>query len=144
MKIIYVLMLTLLLASCGGSDKVENNNNIVDEIVIEETTNQIDEELNNLEMNIDSDISNELLKTNEVIKIDAKYNNPKWEVDMLVSYVLDSNWIIESMDISASNFDLSNFNSEAQILIWKTIDDAKQFEVAGGSLTTEAFRNALK
>ena len=40
---------------------------------------------------------------------------------------------------------IENFNKEAQILIWKTIDRSKRlYTFSWSSLTSEAFKSAIK
>lgn len=144
MKIIYILMLTLLLASCGSSPSVENESNEASEAAVEETTNQINAEINNLDVDSNTWVTESDLNIDKVVKIDAKYKNPKWDVDMVISYTLADNWTIKTIDVSATTYDLKKYNDAIQVLVGKTIDDAKKFEISWGSLVTEAFRNAIK
>lgn len=147
MKIIYLLMFTLLLASCGNSWSTENESIVVDESAMEETTNQINEEIDSLNTETDSDwiaLTESNSNNWEVVKLDAKYNNPKGEVDMSISYTLSESGTIETIEVTATTYDLEDFNTAAQDLVGKTLEDAKNFEKAGASLTNEAFKNAIK
>jgi hypothetical protein len=81
---------------------------------------------------------------NELITLDAGYSNPKGPVDMQISYNVDDAGIIQSIDVSATTYDLTDFNSAAQVLVGQTLQDAESFYVAGGSLTSDAFTSALK
>ncbi|MDP2090231.1 MAG: hypothetical protein Q8K30_01415 [Candidatus Gracilibacteria bacterium] len=147
MKIIYLLMFTLLLASCGNSGSTENESIVVDESAMEETTNQINEEIDSLNTETDSDgiaLTESNSNNGEVVKLDAKYNNPKGEVDMSISYTLSESGTIETIEVTATTYDLEDFNTAAQDLVGKTLEDAKNFEKAGASLTNEAFKNAIK
>ena len=44
----------------------------------------------------------------------------------------------------ASNWDLSDFNTAAQVVIGKTLKEASELSISGGSLTGAAFSDALK
>ena len=129
----YLLILTVFIASCGA--KVEETTKIEDEITTEVTT-----EMNNELASLDETNTSE----SNIVKLDAKYTNPAWEVDMVINYTLDENSKIETIDVSATTYDLKDFNTSIQTLVGKTIDEAKTADIAGGSLTTEAFKKALK
>ncbi len=133
MKYLYLLILTVFIASCGA--KVDETKVVEDENAIE-ISNQINAELETLV----EDAAN----TSKVTRLDAKYTNPAWEVDMVIDYTLDSEWKIETIDVSATTYDLKDFNTAAQVLIGKTLEEAKTADIAGGSLTNEAFKKALK
>lgn len=137
MKYLYLLVLTVFIASCGN--KVEENTKELEiEKVTTEVVSDIDNELKNLESDSfkESDI--------DVVKIDATYTNPAWEVDMIINYSLDENSKIKTIDVDATTYDLKEFNTSIQSLIGKTIEEAKSADIAGWSLTTEAFKKALK
>lgn len=104
---------------------------------------------NNLEAEVSADIDTETdmldeVVENEVVTLDASYTNPKGPVDMTVTYSLDENDVIESIEVSATTYDVSGFNAEAQSLVGQDISAAESFYVAGGSLTSEAFTAAIK
>lgn len=95
------------------------------------------------DIDVETDMLDEVVE-NEVITLDASYTNPKGPVDMTVTYSLDENDVIESIEVSATTYDVSGFNAEAQSLIGQDISAAESFYVAGGSLTSEAFTAAIK
>lgn len=132
MKYLYLLLLTVFIASCGA--KVDET-----KVVEDETTTEVVTEINNELENL-----NEVTPIKNIVKLDAKYNNPAWEVDMVIDYTLDDNGVIETIDVSATTYDLTEFNESIKILVWKTIEEAKNTEITWGSLTTEAFKKALK
>ncbi|QFR38838.1 hypothetical protein A9Q91_01215 [Candidatus Gracilibacteria bacterium 28_42_T64] len=149
MKYIYIIMVTLILASCSNNVVVEDSE------VVEKTTSDIDTELLVLdtedtdnseteseEGNIEAEEEN--IEEKKVVKLSAKYNNPQQEVDMMVNYSLDENDKIKTIEVIASNWDLSDFNTAAQVVIGKTLKEASDASIAGASLTTAAFNNALK
>lgn len=82
--------------------------------------------------------------SNQVMVLDATYNNPKAEVDMMINLSVDENDVIESIEVSATTYDLSDFNAAAQELLGQNISQAEEFYVAGGSLTSDAFTTAIK
>ncbi|MDP3380985.1 MAG: hypothetical protein Q8S84_05750 [bacterium] len=63
---------------------------------------------------------------------------------MSISYTLSESGTIETIEVTATTYDLEDFNTAAQDLVGKTLEDAKNFEKAGASLTNEAFKNAIK
>lgn len=89
-------------------------------------------------------ISEEKTAEDTVVKLDARYSNPQKEVDMTIEYSLDNENKIKTIQISATNFDISKYNSAVQVVIWKTIEEAKNASISGGSLTIQAFKDALK
>ncbi len=81
---------------------------------------------------------------NELKKINAFYKNPKTQVDMIIEYSLDEEGKIEKINANATTYDLTKFDENIQILVWKTIDEAKETYISWGSLTTKAFKEAIK
>ncbi len=166
MKHIYIMIILLLLSSCTDkweemktkkekrSQKVINQISKQEEIESKNNDKKLEKEIKNLEQQEQkaaNQIKNELKKLDinqenksKTVKIDAPYKNPKLEVDMKIEYSLDSQNKIEKINISATNDNLVWVNKQAQALIWKTIEEAKQAYFAGSSLTSEAFRNAIK
>jgi hypothetical protein len=63
---------------------------------------------------------------------------------MSVAYELDSDGNIASIDVSATTYDLSQFNQGAQAVVGMTLEQASEYVVSGSSLTGPAFRAALK
>ncbi len=146
MKIIYLLMLTLLLASCGSTQNKDTENTVTDQAAIEDTTKQINEEINNLNADTETWVAIEESSSStwDVVKLDATYSNQNWPVDMWITYSLSDAWIIESIEVTATVYDMTDYNKAAQVLVGKTLEDAKKFEVAWASLTNEAFKKAIK
>lgn len=132
MKYLYLLLLTVFIASCGA--KVDETKVVEDETTTEVLAD-INNELDTLE--VDENIA-------DITKIDAKYTNPAWEVDMVINYTLDWSGTIATINTTATTYDLSQFNDAIQSLVWKTIEEAKNTEITWGSLTTDAFKKALK
>ena len=140
MKYLSIIIFISLLTSCwvNTEEKVT---------ATQKTTTEINNELDNLNTNIENNKNNEEEENEEkVVKIDATFNHPKQEVDMVVSYSVDKNNIINSIDVSATNWDLSKFNKEAQNFIWKSLSEISETTeiISWQSLTTDAFKKALK
>ena len=160
MKYIYIMTVMLLLASCGNEVKVENiveeevNDKIIEDKVIED---KIVKKAVISEKVVIIDEINEWLKTLEdknlnttedkVVKVDATFNNTDIDVDMMINYSLNDAWKIKTISVEATNFDLNGFNSEMQkVIVWKTLVEASNidFTIGWASLTTDAFKKALK
>lgn len=158
MKYLYTVLAILILASCTTTDNnndviemtdikaaiettTDNNNDVIEmtdiKTAIETTTNEIDNEIVDIELN---DKESE----EKMISIDAFYTNPQQEVNMIINYKLNSEDKIESMDVSASNWELKEFNNAVQNVVGMTLEEASEASIAGWSLTLEAFKNALK
>lgn len=138
MKYLYLLVLSVFLVSCGAKAP-EQTTDLDVENITNEVVSEINSELETIE-NVPTTNTN-----SDVMKIDAKYNNPAWEVDMTIDYTLSENGTIETIEVSATTYDLTEFNEEVKNqLIGKTIEEAKTANIAWGSLTTEAFKKALK
>lgn len=138
MKYLYLLILSVFLVSCGAKVEEKNVEMDVDNIT-SEVISDINSELETL------DNQDEIIPVKNIIKLDATYTNPAWEVDMVINYTLDDKWVIETIDVNATTYDLTEFNEEVKTqLVGKTLEEAKNTEVAWGSLTTEAFKKALK
>ena len=165
MKYISLIIVLLLAASCTVEDKGNEENKNTKETIVEISNNdsddkdwsddEIDEETSKEvektleELNKEIDFLGELddmveTDESEIVKLDATYSNPKVEVDMKIEYKLDSDNKIETINVSATTYDLEKFNTEAQVLVWKTIDEAKDTYFSWSSLTSEAFKSALK
>jgi hypothetical protein len=66
---------------------------------------------------------------------------------MMINYSLNDAWKIKTISVGATNFDLNGFNSEVQkFIVWKTLVEASNidFTIGWASLTTDAFKKALK
>ncbi len=137
MKNIYILILFVFLASCTNqetaNENMENNN----------TNEQIENEMEN-SFSWDNQNSNEDTTNNKVEKLDASYKNPKTEVDMVINYSLNENNTIESINVNATTFDVSEFNEKIQYLVWEDIEEAEDVYISGSSLTSEAFVDTIK
>lgn len=133
MKKFYVLFLVILLASCGAQTTNDT------------TTATESENTNEVLAEVDAEIENlDTSATNEVVVLDAAYNNPNGPVDMKIAYAVDAEGVITSMEVTATTYDMTGFNGAAQELVGKTLTDAENFYVAGGSLTSDAFASAIK
>ena len=164
MKYIYMLMVVLVLASCVKNTEIEVENNIdnikteneqVEDKELEEVIEELDDVMNeDVEDEVINDIDSEIeaieennevvVETNKVIKLETKYSNPKQEVEMEISYSLNTEWKIETINVTSSNWDLSDFNNGVQVVVWMTLEEASEASVAGASLTSAAFKSALK
>ena len=133
-------MLLVFLASCTKAP-VETPTQSGDTAPVAQEE-QVDEALVN---DIVSEVENlGTTAENEVITLDGAYSNPAGPVDMKIDYSVDANGVIQTINVSASTYDLSPFNQSAQELVGKTLTDAESFYVAGGSLTSDAFTTAIK
>lgn len=132
MKYLYLLALSVFLVSCGASN-VENN-----------LSDEVNQEI---QWAMDS-LGDENLEANtwEIQTFDAFYSNPATDVDMVISYVLDEDENIVSIEASATKTpnQVDRINQGLQELVGKKLSDGKEFQVAGASIASEAFRNALK
>lgn len=133
MKYIIGLLLVTFLASCTSTNE--------EPIVIEDDINmQIQEEIDSLWLEEEQEESEE----DKIVVLDANYNNPAGPVDMTIEYSLDEENKIDFIEVKATTYDVSEFNTEVQKLVWKTIEEVWEAEISGWSLTTEAFKEALK
>lgn len=135
----YIIFLIILIAISSCTDnKEETTKNI-------ESNNDV-ELISDINNEVDSLNTEDISSNNEIIKLDAKYNNARGEVDMTINYSLDNESKIKTIEIDATTYNLKDFNKKAQSLIWKTIEEAKNTELNVGwaSLTNDAFKNALK
>lgn len=142
MKAFYALFLLVFLASCG-SDVAET---VVtpSESTAEETSAEIDWEIMEIPEEVMMEDTAMVESESKVEVLDAAYTNPKWPVDMEIEYALDANGTIESIDVSATTYDVSGFNSAVQDVVGMTLEEASDTYVSGSSLTSAAFNSALK
>lgn len=140
MKAFYVIFLLVFLASCGSEAIVSESPNV--EQSQQETLEELDSEIESLSS--DDDVENEAVSESSVVILDAGYTNPKGPVDMVIEYELSDDSKVESIEVSASSYDLSTFNSEIQSVVWMTLEEASEVYVSGSSLTTAAFSSAIK
>ena len=139
MKFFSFVVLLVLLASCGTRQN-HNEADIIgpnDDIIIPADDEFLDDMMDEI------DKIDETWFENEILEIDAAYRNPGWSVDMVLTIGLN-NGIIQSINATATTYDISDFNEAAQALIGKAIEEGEDFYVAGSSLTSEAFNNAIK
>lgn len=143
MKIIYVLLLTILIASCTAGDKNEaKNTNNWTEVNNEETI--IDDTLNEIVSELDKIDSEEEISEDKMVKIEAPYTNPETDVDMVINYSLNEDKTIKTIEITSTTYPLDEYNESVKTVIGKTIEEAKEADIAWGSLTNAAFKAALK
>ncbi len=139
MKYLLAILTIAFLVSCS-------NEEVEQIVVVEETTMEVNEDINSEMENLEVE-TNEVETTqeeNNVILIDANYTNPNGLVDMTVEYTLWDNEEITSIEVKATTYDVTDFNTEVQKLVGLTIEEAQNAEISGWSLTTEAFKEALK
>ncbi len=134
MKILSILFLVALLASCGTTTTPEQT-----QPVVEDQTNEME---NNM-----SEFDNEEMDEDKMETIEYSYTNPAQEVNMVIDYSLNSEDKIESINVSATNWDkLGDFDAAVKSnVIGLTLEEATQMPtVSGASITSEAFKEAIK
>lgn len=163
MKKFYVIMLLVFLSSCGTNNSQEptapeeTEQNQVQEQPedlsgqgqwdqsYEDMMAQEDEVASETAQDIEDEMdSMEESPENEVMTLDANYNNPNGEVDMKVNLELSQDDTIESIEVTATTYDVTDFNDAAQDLIGKDVAEAEEFYASGSSLTSDAFTKAIK
>lgn len=170
MKYFYILLTLAFLASCGSAAVTPSETNdeveapITAEVneIIESTLDELNGELGDLDTSSigedeesdtdetaweamdDTVTANEEVMEAKVVKLEAPYTNPAGPVDMEIEYSLDSDGLIETIEVSATTYDLTDFNASAQKVIGLSLADAADIVVTGGSLTDPAFSAALK
>lgn len=131
MKILSVLFLVAFLASCWTTTNVEP---------------QADDQSTQMQNDM-SEFDNETMDENKMETIEYSYTNPAQEVNMVIDYSLDEEGKIDSINVSATNWDqLGDFDAAAkQTVIGLTLEEASEVTVSSGaSLTSAAFQEALK
>lgn len=138
MKYITFLFLSIFLVSCGQAvDKQISNN--------EEITNsEIEKELSSIDTTDKVSTEDSVSELSNIEKITTKYNNPKGEVTINVEYSLDSDGKIETIATTSDYDGNADLTNNVQVVVWKTIQEAIDTDISGGSLTNAAFKNALK
>lgn len=134
MKILSILFLIALLASCGTTATPEQP-----QPIIEDQASEMD---NNM-----SEFDNEEMDEDKMETIEYSYTNPAQEVNMVIDYSLNSDDKIESINVSATNWDkLGDFDAAVKSnVIGLTLEEASEMPtVSGASITSEAFKEALK
>lgn len=142
MKAFYVVLLLVFLASCGSEVNVETPS----DPVVQETTQEMNDALAELpeEIEVSTDTSVQQWDDAKIVQLAAPYTNPKWPVDMQIEYSLDEQGNIESINVFATSYDLTNFNQSIQSVIGMSVEEASDYYVSGSSLTTPAYQEALK
>lgn len=138
MKVLTLLLFVTFLASCAAN--VEENKTIESNQKVEENT------LADID-NAMWDLDNMQKDESKVQLIKYTYANPAQEVNMDINYNLDESGKITMIDITSDNWDkLDNFNTAAkEIVVGLTLEEASEVDViSGSSLTTEAFKEAIK
>lgn len=134
MKILSILFLVALLASCGTTTTPEQTQPVVED------------QANEMENNM-SEFDNEEMDENKMETIEYSYTNPAQEVNMVIDYSLNSEGKIESINVSATNWDkLGDFDAAVKSnVIGLTLEEASEMPtVSGASITSEAFKEAIK
>lgn len=134
MKILSILFLVALLASCGTTTTPEQTQPVVED------------QANEMENNM-WEFDNEEMDENKMETIEYSYTNPAQEVNMVIDYSLNSEDKIESINVSATNWDkLGDFDAAVKSnVIGLTLEEATQMPtVSGASITSEAFKEAIK
>lgn len=149
MKYITFLFLSIFLVSCGQAVKQEpTQSNETDTTTNEKIKTQATEDATNeIAQEVSTPASSTVTDNQELkpVKLQTKYNNPQGEVIMDVNYTLDADNKISSISITSPNYDgLWDFNTSAQTLIGKTVAEAAEADIAGGSLSSGAFEDLLE
>ena len=125
MKYLISLLTIALLASCGAKNTETKPTNSGTS-----STSQIS----------DKGAAN----SDKVVKFNADYKAPSWNVTMNVSYELDDSGKIKTIDIQSSA-DFKWFDEKAEKeLLGKTIEEASKLYISGASLASNAFKKAIK
>lgn len=142
MKAFYAVFLLIFLASCGNEAVVETATPETPEAAVEQTVEDMEAEMNDMPEEISNDET--ASAESQVQVLDAGYTNPKGPVDMQVEYTLTQDETIASIEVSATTYDVSWFNTAVQDVVGMTIEEASDTYISGSSLTSAAFNNALK
>lgn len=132
---LFLVMFTLIttLSACNNTQETE----------IKETKDKTTNEINKATESLTGAMEKETVE-NKVEKITTTYKNPKGDVNVDISYSLDADGKIATMEVTSDNYDLTNFNKEVQSqVIGKTTGEVNVY-VAGESLTNDAFNKAVK
>jgi hypothetical protein len=124
MKAFYAIFLLVFLASCGTDVAVETTTPT--QTVTEQTTQELDLEATQ----IPEEIVEEDVVESKVVKLDAPYKNPQTTVDMEIEYTLNANEEIETIEVSATTFDISGFNDAVQKVVGMTLEEASDTYVS--------------
>lgn len=141
----YILTLSallLILASCGATSSSTQEDAAVEASVDSEIDGALEAELAPESEDSAVDSSTDETASGMVV-VETSYDNPAGNVDMNISYTLNSDGTIASMDVV--NEDRPQFADavEAQV-VGMTLEEAADIYVAGSSLASDAFSKALK
>lgn len=142
MKYFYILFALAFLASCSTAE-TEVSPEVSNTTVEQTTLNELDSEMSELPSE-ESVENTDISASSEIQILQAPYTNPAGPVDMQVAYTLDTAGKIEAIDISATTYDLSQYNEAMQSVVGMTLAEASEYSVSGSSLTGAAFRAAVK
>ncbi len=137
MKVLTLLFI-IFLVSCTAN--VEENNS-------EKTTQKVEETTLADIDNAMWDLDNMQKDESKVQLIKYAYVNPAQEVNIDIKYNLDESGKITMIDITSDNWDkLGNFNTAAkEVVVGLTLQEASEVDlISGASLTTDAFKEAIK
>ena len=139
MKAFYLVFLLVFLASCGSEAVVETT---TQESQSEQTTQELDAQTQEIPEEV---MMNDTGASESKVQVlEAPYTNPAGPVDMEIEYTLSDQGTIETIDVSATTYDISKFNTAVQDVVGMTLDEASNTYVAGSSLTSAAFNDAMK
>ena len=90
-------------------------------------------------------ITEEEKSEGNVVELSTTYISPKTEVIMNVNYTLDENEKFSKIEVTSPNYThMSKFNNGIQNVIWMTIEEASEYNVAWSTLGWAAFYKVLK
>ena len=119
--------------------KPEDAATVLEEEEEEEEVETPDEEINDEVAALETAVED----SSKTVTLDAAYTNPKGPVDMTVTYSTDSTGVITALNVAATTYDVSEFNTEVQKLVGSTLEEASEY-TSGSSLTGYAFTQAVK
>ena len=138
MKYLISVLAIALLASCGAKNTETKPTNSG----TSSTNTEINKELDSMTGSQTSDKG--AANSDKVVKFNADYKAPSWNVTMNVSYELDDSGKIKTIDIqSSANFKWFDEKAEKELL-GKTIEEASKLYISGASLASNAFKKAIK
>jgi len=147
MKLLPIIVLLAVLASCGAqTPETETTQDPINEITIpvdDELPDDMSNDMDEMEIDTDTESGDQTSMNNEVIQIDSAYRNPAGPVDMVVAMEVRDG-IIQTIEANATTYDVSGFSEKLQTLVGSTVAEAESFYAAGSSLASEAFNNAVK
>ena len=154
--ILSTLMITLLLSSCANKEVENKEENTESNQVLEDINNEVENMENEVENMETEETKNSTTENTwaiewKVQKLNKTYTSPGGQDE--VEFSITMSWsTIENVDaklvkwLEESEERTEAFQKEINtVLKWKTIEEASQIKIVwGSSLTTEAFKSALK